>query len=121
VQTRNVHILISQCSAALAVAALFGSPTACADATAYLANVTVWPGYHFADAQDALSCGQQICDKMSAGRGYALLIGDVEGDLNTGDEYQASYLITQAVNELVPAQIWSLRNSAAHYRSRQAP
>jgi hypothetical protein len=25
-------------------------------------------------------------------------------------------LISQAVNELCPAQIWQLRNSAAHYR-----
>jgi hypothetical protein len=33
-----------------------------------------------------------------------------------GGDYQASYLITQAVNELCPALIWQLRNSATNYR-----
>jgi hypothetical protein len=103
-------------STALAVAALIGPPAAHADATAYLINVTVRPGYHFADAQDAIGYGQQICDKVSQGRSYGQLIGDVEGDLATADEYQASYLIAQAVNELCPALIWTLRNSAARYR-----
>jgi hypothetical protein len=37
---------------------------------------------------------------------------------NTTDEYQASYPITQAVNELWPPLIWQFRNSAAHYRPR---
>lgn len=40
----------------------------------------------------------------------------VKSDFNNPDEYQASYLITQAANELCPAQIWQLRNSAAHYQ-----
>jgi hypothetical protein len=44
-------------------------------------------------------------------------MGDVRGDFNTDDDYQASYLISQAVNELCPAQIWQLRSSAAHYQS----
>ena len=39
------------------------------------------------------------------------------GDFGTDDDYQASYLVSQAVNELCPAQIWQLRNSAAHYQS----
>jgi hypothetical protein len=43
-------------------------------------------------------------------------MGDVKADFNTSDEYQASYLISQAVNDLCPALIWRLRNSAAHYR-----
>jgi hypothetical protein len=43
-------------------------------------------------------------------------MNDVKADFSTFDEYQASYLITQAVNELCPALIWQLRNSAAHYR-----
>jgi len=41
---------------------------------------------------------------------------DIKTDFTTSDEYQASYLVTQAVNELGPASIWQLRNSAAHYR-----
>jgi hypothetical protein len=40
----------------------------------------------------------------------------VKSDFTTGDDYQASNLIDKAVNELCPAQIWQLRNSAAHYR-----
>jgi hypothetical protein len=43
-------------------------------------------------------------------------MGDVKDDFSTSDGYQASYLITQAVNELCPAMIWQLRNSAAGYR-----
>jgi ribosomal protein S17E len=42
-------------------------------------------------------------------------VGDIKGDFNTNDEFQASYLISQAANELCPAQIWQLRNSAAGY------
>jgi hypothetical protein len=48
--------------------------------------------------------------------GFGRLEGDVEADLNTSDEYQANYLIGQAVNELCPELISQLRNSAANYR-----
>ena len=99
---------------ALAVAA--GVPRAHADSVAYLIDVTVRPGYSFASAADALAYGQQLCDKVSQGRSYADLIGDVKSDFNTSDEFQGSYLIDKAVNELCPALIWQLRNSAAHYR-----
>jgi hypothetical protein len=92
------------------------SPHARADAVAYLVNVTVRPGYNFASADQALSYGHGICDKVSQGRSYGQVMGDVKADFNTSDEYQASYLISQAVNELCPALIWQLRNSAAHYR-----
>jgi hypothetical protein len=97
-----------------------GAPTARADAVAYLVNVTVQPGYNFADAERALTYGHAVCDKVSAGRGYGQLITDIKGDFNTGDEYLASYLIAQAVNELCPAQIWQLRHSAAGYRPAPA-
>jgi hypothetical protein len=43
-------------------------------------------------------------------------MGDVKVDFNTSDDYQASYLISQAVNELCTALIWKLRNSAALHR-----
>lgn len=52
------------------------------------------------------------CDEVAHGRGYADLIGALEADFNTTDQYQASYLISQAVNELCPALIWQLRSSA---------
>lgn len=57
-----------------------------------------------------------VCDKVSDGRTYAQIMADVKADFNTTDEYQASYLITQAVNELCPALILQLRNTAARYR-----
>jgi hypothetical protein len=92
-----------------------GTPKASADAVAYLVNVTVRPVYHFANADDALAYGQGICDKIVQGRPYAQLVGDIKTDFNTNDEFSASYLISQAANELCPAQIWQLRNSAAGY------
>jgi Protein of unknown function (DUF732) len=92
------------------------APPARADAVAYSVNVTVRPGYNFASADDALAYGHGICDKVAQSHGYADIMGEVKTDFNIGDEYQASYLIAQAVNELCPALIWQLRNSAAHYR-----
>ncbi|BBY01087.1 membrane protein [Mycobacterium seoulense] len=89
-------------------------PNAHADVVAYLLNVTVRPGYHFADADAALVYGHGICDKISRGRSYAQVMADVKDDLNTSDEFQASYLISQAVNELCPALIWQLRKSASN-------
>ena len=83
---------------------------------AYLLNVTVRPGYNFADAGDALAYGTGVCDKVAQGRGYAEVIGEVKPDSHAADEFRASYLISQAVNELCPALIWQLRNSATHYR-----
>jgi hypothetical protein len=98
------------------VATLASAPCVRADVTAYLVNVTIRPGYNFADADAALSYGHGICDKVSHGRSYAQVMGDVKADFNTSDEFQASYLISQAVNELCPELIWQLRNSAGHYR-----
>lgn len=100
----------------LVLALAAGLPRAHADTVAYLVQVTMRPGYNFASADDALSYGNQLCDKVSHGRGYSDLLGDVKADFNTSDEFEASYLIDKAVNELCPAQIWQLRNSAAHYR-----
>ena len=102
------------------VTTVVSAPCVRADVVAYLVNVTVRPGYNFANADAALSYGHGICDKVSQGRSYAQVMGDVKGDFNTSDEFQASYLISQAVNELCPALIWQLRNSAAHYRPPRA-
>ena len=101
---------------AVAGAATVLAPCARADVVAYLVNVHVRPGYNFPNADAALGYGYGICDKVSAGRTYAQVMDEVKADFATSDEYQASYLISQAVNELCPAQIWQLRNSAAHYR-----
>ena len=107
-------------AATTTVAAILGTatypPAARADAVAYLVNVTVRPGYNFANAEQALTYGRGVCDKVAGGRGYGQIIADVKSDFGTSDEYQASYLIAQSANELCPALIWQLRNSAAGYR-----
>ncbi|QRY48729.1 DUF732 domain-containing protein [Mycolicibacterium boenickei] len=96
--------------------ALMETPVARADQVAYLVNVTVRPGYNFPNADAALSYGYGICGKLENGRSYGDLMNDVKTDFSTRDEFQASYLISQAANELCPAMIWTLRNSAAGYR-----
>jgi opacity protein-like surface antigen len=100
---------------ALAVIALAGAPSAHADQVAYLVNVTVRPGYDFPNPDAALAYGYGVCDRVGANVGYAQLVADVQRDFATADYYQGAYLINQAVNELCPAQIWRLRQSAAGY------
>lgn len=90
-------------------------PHAGADATAYLIAVVVRPGYNFASSADALEYGHGVCDKVAGGRGYGQLLHEIEVDFNTSDEYQAQYLVNQAVDNLCPALIWQLRSSADHY------
>jgi hypothetical protein len=89
---------------------------AAADDVAYLVNVAVRPGYGFRDAADALTYGHGICEEIAEGRPYAQLIADVKAQRSTSDDYQGAYLVNQAANELCPALIWQLRQSAAHYR-----
>jgi hypothetical protein len=115
--SRRAHILAGVAATALvAAAAPVITPQARADVVAYLVNVTVRPGYHFANAEEAISYGNGICSKVRAGQPYSRLIADIKADQHTSDEFQASYLVTQAVNELCPELIWNLRRSAAGYR-----
>ncbi|MDX1885831.1 DUF732 domain-containing protein [Mycolicibacterium sp. 120270] len=100
---------------ALAMTALAAAPSAHADQVAYLVNVTVRPGYNFANADAALGYGYSVCDRVQAKVGYAQLVDEVQRDFGTTDYYQGAYLINQAVNELCPAQIWQLRQSAGGY------
>ncbi len=113
---RSLALLFVACAALLGVAAVAVAPGARADAVAYLVNVHVRPGYNFPNAEAALSYGYGICDKVSAGRSFADVMAEVRADFNSSDEHLASYLISQSVNELCPALIWQLRNSAANYR-----
>jgi Protein of unknown function (DUF732) len=106
-------LLLAQ--AVLGGVAVFDAGHARADAVAYLVNVTVRPGYNFANADAALAYGGRICDQLAAAQGYPQVMDEVKRDFGS-DEFGASYLITQAVNELCPALIWQLRTSAAHYR-----
>ena len=72
--------------------------------------------YNFANPADAVNYGYGICDKVTRGESYAQVMGDVKNDVRPNDEYAANYLVSYAVNLLCPAQIWQLRNSAAHYQ-----
>ena len=81
----------------------------------YLYDVAVRRHYNFPNS-DALGYGYEICDKVSRGESYARVMGDVKSDVTPKDEFAANYLVSYAVNLLCPAQIWQLRNSAAHYR-----
>ncbi|KUI41082.1 hypothetical protein AU197_00535 [Mycobacterium sp. IS-1590] len=101
--------------AAAGAAAMICAPTANADAVAYLVNVHVRPGYNFPNADAALGYGRTICDRVAGKMSYGQLVDQVTADFRTTDKYQGAYLINQAVNELCPAQIWQLRQSAAGY------
>ncbi|OFB39755.1 hypothetical protein BA059_11465 [Mycolicibacterium sp. (ex Dasyatis americana)] len=115
---RTPVLLLASCAVAGALGLALAPPAARADAVAYLVNVTVRPGYNFAGADHALAYGRGICGKVNAGLPYGDLMQDVKHDFGNPDEYQAGYLINQAVNELCPAAIWQLRNSAVGYRAR---
>lgn len=101
--------------AGMGIAMLTASPAAHADAVAYLVNVTVRPGYNFPNAEAALSYGRGICDRVGSGSPYTDTLAAIKVDFSTNDDYQAAYLINQAVNELCPAMIWQLRQAAAQY------
>jgi hypothetical protein len=109
----------------MAIAAAFGSlivaaGSAHADEVAYLVNVTVRPGYNFANsnanADAAIAYGRGICDTISQGRRFGQIVDDVKADFPTAADYQGSYLISQSSQELCPNLIGQLRNSATHYR-----
>lgn len=102
-------------AAAACTAAIGLAQPAHADSIGYLVNVTVRPGYNFPNADAALSYGYGLCDQISSGVSYAQLVKTIKSDFATNDEFQASYLISQAAQELCPAQIWQLRQSAAGY------
>ncbi|WP_371746441.1 DUF732 domain-containing protein [Mycolicibacterium smegmatis] len=97
--------------------ATVAAPHAAAEEFVYLLNVTVRPGYNFASPDAALTYGRGVCAKLAEGTAYGQLVDDVRRDFGTADEFQASYLVSQAVNELCPEMIWQLRSSASGYRS----
>jgi hypothetical protein len=68
------------------------------------------------NAGEAVLYGYGGCDKVSDVRSCAQAMNDVKADLTNSDEYQASYLIAQAVNERCRALIGQLRTSGPHYR-----
>jgi hypothetical protein len=112
-----MKLVFTAMAAALATAAatVAVAPPADADAVAYLVNVHVRPGYNFPNADAAIGYGNTICDRVAAKMDYPQLVDQVKADFHTTDYYQGAYLINQAVNELCPAQIWQLRQSAGGY------
>jgi hypothetical protein len=91
-------------------------PPAQADTTGYLVNVTALPGNGFASAGAALDYGYGLCDKIRSGEGYSQLAAGIRTDLDLEDGYKASYLVSQATQELCPELIWQVRQSAGAYR-----
>ncbi|MCV7412337.1 hypothetical protein AWC05_17130 [Mycobacterium florentinum] len=81
----------------------------------YVYNVSVRRHYNFPN-NDAIGYGYGICNKVTAGEGYPQLMGDVKNDVTPNDEFAANYLVSYAVDNLCPAQIPQLRNSAQGYR-----
>lgn len=110
-----MKLAIAAIATAGAAAAMVVTPTADADVVAYLVNVHVRPGYNFPNAEAAIGYGNTICDRVAADMSYGQLVDQVKADFHTSDYYQGAYLINQAVNELCPAHIWQLRQSAAGY------
>jgi hypothetical protein len=92
------------------------APPARADVVAYLVNVHMRPGYNFPNADAALSYGYGICDKVSAGRGYPQLIGDVKADFNTFDEFQGLLSDQLSGQRTLPSADLAAASSAAHYQ-----
>ena len=102
-------------AAALASTAAGAAASCRADEAGYLVNVTVRPGYHFPDAASALSYGYRLCDSIRHGEDYPALAHRIKSDFGTADEFEVSYLLSQATQELCPGLIWQLRQSAADY------
>ena len=75
------------------------------------------PDMHWANADAALAYGYGVCDKIRGGHPYAQIAGDFKADFQTPDEYLASYIISDAAQQLCPELIWQLRNSAEGYTS----
>lgn len=105
-------------TAAFGVAAA-PAPEAGADALGYLVNITVRPGYNFPSADAAVAYGYSICDRVGQGASYSDTVAMTKDEISrlggSRDDYQAAYLINQAVDQLCPQLIWQLRNSAANY------
>lgn len=114
-QSPATRLLIVGALAALSTVGLLAAPPAHADNVAYVVNVTLRPGYNFPHADAALAYGHGICAQITSGVSYGQLINTIKYDFATTDEFQASYLISQSAQELCPAEIWQLRQSAAGY------
>jgi Protein of unknown function (DUF732) len=115
---RRVSVLAAVAAVAAGGAAMPLAPRAYAKPAPeveYMYNVSVRRHYNFPN-NDAIGYGYGICGKVTAGEGYGQVMGDVKNDVTPNDEFAANYLVAYAVDNLCPAQIWQLRNSAQGYR-----
>ena len=121
VRTKSAKLrLIAYAASACGFVGQLAAPAAHADAVGYLINITVRPGYHFPSGDAAVTYGYGICDKIHSGMPYTSLLAGIMNDQATDDDYQAAYLVNQAAEMLCPAEIWQLRQSAAHYTQTTA-
>jgi hypothetical protein len=98
-------------AAAAVAAGAFGlAPSAHADQLGYIVNVTTGPHFNFPNAQVALDYGYMLCDRIARGDSYQSMAEQIKADFGN-DEYKVSYLLSQAAQELCPAQTWQLRQS----------
>lgn len=81
----------------------------------YTYNVIVRRHFDFPN-NDAIGYGFGICSKVTQGVGYPQVMADVKRDVRPNDEGAANYVVSYAVGILCPAQVYTLRNSAAGYR-----
>ncbi len=102
-------------SGVVSAVGLAGPPTAHADELGYLVNIYQMRAFNFQDPGAAVTYGRTICDRVRGNVSYTDLVNQVKAEVQTPDYFLTGYLINQAVDELCPAQIWQLRESAAGY------
>jgi hypothetical protein len=108
-------LVITMLVAAVAPAPLPSAHAAPAPEVEYMYDVAARRHYNFPN-NDAIGYGHSICDEVTQGDSYAQVMADVKREVTPNDEFAANYLVSYAVNLLCPAEIWQLRNSAAHYQ-----
>lgn len=109
-------MIVSTLAGAAMAGAVAVPATASADQIGYIINVTLRPTYNFPNAQAALDYGYGLCGRIENKASYTDMARQIKADFNTNDELTVSYLLSQAAQELCPAQTWQLRQSAAGYR-----
>jgi hypothetical protein len=83
----------------------------------YLLNVTIRPGYRFASPGGSrCSLGGHLPPHRK-GQPYSRVVSEVKTDLGAADDYMASNVIAQAVQDIYPVLTWQLRGSGPALRA----
>lgn len=106
--------------AGFAAAAAWAPPAAALPSpeVEYTYNVIARRHFDF-PGNDAIGYGYAVCDKVSRGEPYASVLADVKSEVQPSDEQAATYVVSNAIGILCPAQIPQLRQSAANYQPPQ--